>query len=119
MQISGIIKNYLIKKDCPAFIKFTGSSQISFKDKELPGQGKTRHKEGFSAPLGPLKSPRLLENIAKNKGPLKLEFSSGFVLEGECVNSISQEGKLLVLTFKNCTVFQGSTMYFKPEWGEF
>jgi phenylalanine-4-hydroxylase len=48
-----------------------------------------------------------------------LEFVSGFAVEGKLKSSYHRDGKLLTLTFNDCTVSRGGTRYFQPEWGEF
>ena len=51
LQISGCVEHCLSQGESVEFIKFKGPVQLCFQDRELPGQGKEYHKEGYSTPL--------------------------------------------------------------------
>jgi phenylalanine-4-hydroxylase len=131
LQISGIVENFLVEgKEQVSFYKLSGPVQLCLDSEQLPGQGRDRHPTGFSSPLGrwkamPDKSPARAQPSDLQKLGLvagkssRLEFVSGFVVEGRLKSSQHHDGKLLTLTFTDCTVSRGGTRYFQPEWGEF
>ena len=46
-----------------------------------------------------------------------LEFSSGIVVSGKVEKIMRRDGKLLLITFSNCTVQHGDRVLFEPSWG--
>jgi phenylalanine-4-hydroxylase len=48
-----------------------------------------------------------------------LEFESGVAVEGKIDKILERDGKLIVLTFSNCTVKYGERVLFEPAWGKF
>jgi phenylalanine-4-hydroxylase len=134
VQISGILTAYEAavhgERGDPHFLRFSGPVQLCKGERELSGQGRARHPEGFSTPLGRWasaknKSPALLSDdelrqIGIRKGQkATLELVNGFKIEG-IVQNITRDGqKLLYLTWTDCVVTRGSQKYFEPAWGEF
>jgi len=55
IEISGIVENYILYKNNIAFIKLSGPSQISFKNKQINKHGPLFHNQGYSCPLGSIK----------------------------------------------------------------
>jgi phenylalanine-4-hydroxylase len=134
LQISGILSRYEAavygERGEPHYVKFDGPTQICFDNKEIVGQGRTRHAHGFSTPLGRWKrvqdkSPvdltdRDLTDLGISKGNrVQLDFINGFKVEGVVLNIVREQGKLLYLTWNDCTVSRGGQNYFEPAWGEF
>ena len=129
LQISGIMENQKSQEQDVYFLKFKGPCQLSYKNKELPHHGKKTHSQGYSTPLGLLKNSskplyewteqELREVGIKKEHKAHLCFASGMELKGELIRELREDGKLLVLTFKNCLVQQGSHILFEPSWGEF
>lgn len=131
IQISGnfadIIKD---EKGRLAYIKTTGPTALSNRDKELIGHSTINHADGFGSPIGKLKginlpiedmAPRDLEAYGIYEGKtVKLEFESGVVVEGKIITGTRDlRGKILLITLDECTVsYKGQTL-FKPEWGVF
>src|SRR6185295_16900464 len=100
-----------------------GPVQLSYQEKEVSGQGRAHHAHGFSSPFGRWKAfpdklaceltDAELEKIGIRKGQkAKLEFVSGFLIEGEIVNWIREGTKLGILQWKNCKVTQGKEVYY-------
>lgn len=127
---SGILENILEEGGDLLFIKFRGPVQLAKDEKQLSGQGRERHGHGFSSPFGrwkkhPNKPASLLtdtelEIMGLQKGKkCRLEFTSGFVIEGDVINWIRKGNGLGVIQWNNCKVTRGSEVYYKPEWGEF
>lgn len=114
LQISGVLERKIQFKNQICFLKFSGPSQLSFKGRELPGQGKNYHKEGYSTPLGLMIQPKDFK-----AGEINLHFPSGIHLNGKVKDKIEKKGKLLLITLINCLVRRGEDILYKPDWGPF
>ena len=101
-------------KKQPIYLRTTGPTALAFNYKQLEGHGKDRHPDGFGAPIGNWKETTLREG--ENA---KLEFESGVTVEGRVERLVRQDGKLLIVTFSNCTVKRGDRVLFDPAWGEY
>jgi phenylalanine-4-hydroxylase len=110
------------------FIKTTGPSALAFENKQLEGHDKDYHKDGFSSPVGRLKgAAKSLEDYSTEDliaagivvgQQCTLEFESGIKLRAEVSNIIKKGDKLLLISFKDCTVTESTgTVLFQPEWG--
>jgi phenylalanine-4-hydroxylase len=129
LQVSGTITDF--KKDVnhnPVFIKTTGPTALAFNHKQLSGHGKDYHKDGFSSPVGSLKSANKpledfsvadLEKAGIIKGnKTELHFTSGYKVSGVVDGILSYANKILLITFKDCTATDiNGAAVFKPEWG--
>ena len=116
LQISGVLEKKIQQKNQICFLKFSGPCQLSFQGKEIPGQGKDYHKQGYSTPLGliTIKSRELREGQTLN-----LRFPSGIKLKGEVTGKTERKGQLLLITFKNCLIQRGQDTLYEPHWGPF
>jgi len=112
-----------------AYLRTTGPTALAFNCKELPNQGKERHKDGFGAPVGRWKGTNVApENLSDDQlrsigiavgRKAKIEFESGIVVNGKVEKILRQNGKLCLITFSNCTVQKGDSRLFDPAWGEY
>ena len=129
LEISGIVENYITHNNKVIFIKLTGPSQISFKNKQISGHGADYHSHGYSTPLGniikykkplnKLNSKQLNElNIKKNK-VIKLFFEKNIYVFGKIIKIIKKKSQIILITFKDCYVKNNEDTLFKPEWGQF
>jgi len=129
IQISGIVETFISKNNIPIFIKTIGETQLSFNEKELKNHGTKYHPDGYSCPIGKLKTynksiDKLSDdeieklNIKINK-TIKLEFSSGIKLIGTIKKINKKLSKIIIIEFNNCTVKYNRKFLFKPEWGDF
>lgn len=129
LQISGVVEGFHGDQGRIDFVKFSGPSSLSYNRRQLDGHDPEYHGHGFSSPLGPLAgvSAPLWQ---ANDGELarlgltigakaSLEFTSGITLHGELVKVLRHDGRVIVLSFKNCTVKQGARVLFEPAWGAF
>ena len=129
IQISGVFTKLLTNKnDKISFIQLTGPTALAYRNKELIGHGTSIHPEGFGSPIGKLKGinlaiedmyPRDLDayDIYEGKS-ITLEFEGDIHLQGEVVTGTRNlQGKIILITFKNCTVRHGEEILFQPEWG--
>lgn len=129
IQVSGNFSELITDEfNNPIYIKTTGETALSYRDKELIGHGVAYHSEGFGSPIGKLKNVNLaIENMSPydleayniREGQVaKLEFEGGVKVEGEVITGTRNRfGDILLISFKNCTVKHKDTYLFKPEWG--
>jgi phenylalanine-4-hydroxylase len=129
LQVSGTFTEVMEKNGDPVFLRTTGPTNLSFNDKEIPGQDKKYHAHGFSSPVGKIKglpvspedaSDAQLEALGIKEGEkCSFEFESGLKVSAVLRSRIRKEGKLVVLTFSDCTVsYDGKTLY-EPSWGPY
>jgi len=129
IQVSGVFTNVITDShDNPIYIQTTGPTALSYHEKELIGHGTNVHTDGFGSPVGRLKNINMaIENMSPNdleaykirEGEMcKLEFEGGITVEGEVVTGVrNRKGKVLIVSFKNCTVKHFDNVLFRPEWG--
>ena len=128
LQVSGIFTEVVTdEKESPIYLRTTGKTALAFDNGELEGHGVDYHKEGFGSPVGKWKqtpaSPESLTNdqlhalgvVESRKA--KIEFVNGIVVSGRVEKILRREGKLLLITFSNCTAKQGERVLFSPDWG--
>ncbi len=131
IQISGLFEGF-IKDDRGelAYIQTSGPTALANRDKELIGHGIEHHKDGFGCPIGYLKgrnlpiedmTPRDLDAYGIYEGKIAtLEFESGVVVEGRVVTGTRDlQGKIILITFDDCSVTYKDRVLFKPEWGAY
>ncbi|WP_299678924.1 aromatic amino acid hydroxylase [uncultured Tenacibaculum sp.] len=129
IQVSGVFTNVITdENNKPIYIQTTGGTALSNRDKELIGHGTNYHAEGFGSPIGKLRginipienmSPRDLEAYGIYEGKtVSLEFEGGVKVEGEVITGTRDlRGRILLISFKNCTVTHFDTVLFHPDWG--
>jgi phenylalanine-4-hydroxylase len=128
LQVSGVFTSILSHNSEPAMIKTTGATALAFNGKQLSGQGKKFHKDGFSSPVGKIKglskpleqcTPVDLEKLGIAEGKtVMLEFESGITVKGVVRKIQIEDGKVILITFKNCTVAgKDGGLLFDPSWG--
>ena len=131
IQISGKFSNVITDENQrPVYFNTSGPTALAYKNKELIGHDKEYHKDGFGSPIGKLKginisiedmSPTDLEAYGIYEGKrVKLEFEGGIVIQGEIITGKRNlQGKIILISFKNCTVKMGENILFDPSWGIF
>jgi phenylalanine-4-hydroxylase len=128
LQISGVFTNVIEHDSKPVYVQTTGKTALSYREKELVSHGTEYHAEGFGSPVGKLKginltiedmSPRDLKAYDIYEGKhITLEFEGDITVSGEIITGTRNiQGKILLIKFKNCTVTQGDTVLFSPDWG--
>ena len=128
LQISGEFTNVIEDEGKPVYVKTTGKTALSYREKELVGHGTEYHAEGFGSPIGKLKginlaieemSPRDLRAYDIYEGEqVTLEFEGNIKVVGEIVTGTRNlQGEILLIKFKNCTVTHNDIILFQPEWG--
>lgn len=130
IQISGVFTNVIEQNGRPIYIQTTGETALSYREKELVGHGTSTHLEGFGSPIGKLKginlaiedmSPRDLSAYAIfEEQNVTLEFEGNIVVSGEIITGKRNlQGKIILISFKNCTVTHNDSVLFRPEWGNY
>jgi len=129
IQISGVFTNVIAAENQKvAYFQTTGATALAIKDKELIGHGTKYHAKGFGSPVGKLKGinlaienmyPKDLEAYKIYEGKkTTLLFEGNIQVTGEVITGVRDlKGKIVLISFKNCTVTHEKTMLFKPEWG--
>ena len=128
LQVSGVFTNVIESEGKPVYLQTTGGTALSYREKELVGHGTDYHAEGFGSPVGKLKginlsiedmSPRDLRAYDIYEGEtVTLEFEGDIVVTGEIITGKRNlQGKIILISFKNCTVTHNDTVLFMPEWG--
>lgn len=94
------------------------------------GHSVENHPDGFSSPIGSLKginlaiedmSPRDLSAYDIYEGEkIEFEFEGGIKVKGEIITGTRNlQGKIILISLKDCTVTYGDEILFKPEWGKY
>lgn len=130
IQISGKFESVIDFDDKPVYFKSCGATALSNRDKELVGHGTATHPNGFGSPVGKLKginlaiedmSPRDLRAYGIYEGEhIQLEFEGDITVSGKIVTGKRNlQGKIILITFKDCLVKHGDEVLFEPGWGLF
>ena len=127
IQISGVFSNVIEDNHKPIYVQTIGETALSYREKELIGHGIKTHKQGFGSPIGKLKginlaiedmSPRDLSayDIYEER-IVTLEFEGGITVSGEIITGKRNlQGKIILVSFKNCTVKHFDQVLFEPSW---
>ncbi len=121
LQVTGVFDEVIVGQNnnasparTPIYLHAKGPCGLAFKDKELKGHGRDYHKEGFGSPIGNWKQTPL-----ERGKTTKLEFESGVTVEGKIDKLLERDGKLLLITFSDCTAKYGDRVLFDPIWGNY
>jgi phenylalanine-4-hydroxylase len=128
LQISGVFSTVLKNDENPIYVQTTGPTAFAYREKELIGHSCSYHAEGFGSPVGKLKnfnlaiedmSPKDLEVYGIKEGEqVNLCFEGGVEVSGEIITGTRNlQGKIMIISFRNCTVRRGEQILFQPEWG--
>ncbi|GLU43738.1 aromatic amino acid hydroxylase [Allomuricauda sp. NBRC 101325] len=128
LQISGQFQYVIEHEGKPIYMQTKGPTALAYREKELVGHSTEYHAEGFGSPIGKLKGiniaiedmgPRDLKAYKIYEGEqISLEFEGGVKVEGTIVTGTRNlMGKILLITFKDCTVTHNGETLFLPEWG--
>ena len=130
LQISGVFTDVIETNGKVNYLQTTGKTALANRDKELVGHSTLEHPDGFGSPIGKLKginlaiedmSPRDLRAYDIYEGEtVTLEFEGDITVTGEIITGTRNlQGKIILISFKNCTVTHNDTVLFKPEWGQY
>ena len=126
---SHTIHQSLITNHTPVYLRTAGPTALALASKQIPGQGKDRHAEGFGSPIGRWRGTNVApENLSDDQlrsigiaegRKAKIDFDSGIIVTGKVEKTQRCDGKLCLITFSNCSVKQGDQVLFDPAWGEY
>jgi len=128
IQVSGVFSNVIDKNNKPLYFQTKGETALCINDQELIGHGREYHADGFGSPIGKLKgintsiedmSPKDLEiyGIVEGKNT-SLNFEGGVKVEGEIITGKRDlQGKIILISLKNCTVTYLEKVLFDPSCG--
>ena len=128
LQISGTFSRVIEAEGKPIYFQTSSITALSLRDRELVGHGTNYHSQGFGSPVGSLKginmaiedmSPRdlMAYNIYEGK-TARIEFDGGIVVQGEVITGKRNlQGKIVLISFKDCTVRRGDEILFASDWG--
>jgi len=130
LQASGVLCEIVSSEGHDAcYLRFQGPVQLSSKEKQLPGHDKNYHAQGFGSPVGNLEGSNAdWGNLsAESLGQwgliagekVVLNFRSGVRVEGIFEKSVSSEGRVQILTFRDTRVTLGERVLFEPSWGTY
>jgi phenylalanine-4-hydroxylase len=115
LQVTGVFNEVIVDlSNNPIYLRTTGPSALAYQNKQLGGHGRDYHKDGFGSPIGNWKPTEI--TIGKKT---KLEFESGITVEGKIEKVLRHDGKILLITFSNCTAKYGDRVLFDPSWGAY
>ena len=131
LQVTGVFTEVLTNDNREAiYLRTTGPSALAFNNQQLDGHGRDHHAEGFGSPIGRWRDTEIREG----KGA-RLEFHSGVVVTGrvekitraphlnplpegeEDARSAPGEGRIILITFSNCSAKLDDRVLFDPAWG--
>ena len=115
LQVTGVFNEVIVdRNNNPIYLRTTGPSALAYQNKQLAGHGRDYHKDGFGSPIGNWKPTEIPEGKKA-----KLEFESGITVEGKIERVLRHDGKILLITFSNCTAKYGDRVLFDPSWGAY
>jgi phenylalanine-4-hydroxylase len=129
IQISGVFTQVIEdENNKPVYFQTSGAAALSNRDKELIGHGIENYTHGFGSPVGKLKginipienmSPRDLDAYQISEGKnISLEFEGGVIVSGDVITGTRDlRGKILLISFENCSVTYNQTLLFTPDLG--
>ncbi|MGZ0015101.1 aromatic amino acid hydroxylase [Yeosuana sp. AK3] len=128
IQISGVFTNVIENNSKPIYVQTTGKTALSYREKELIGHGVENHNKGFGSPIGKLKGINLaIEDMSPRdlsayhiyeECKVTLEFEGGITVTGDIITGKRNlQGKIILVSFKNCTVKHFDTILFEPNMG--
>ena len=130
LQLTGTLTSLIKDEQGEAvYMKTTGPSALAFENTELDHHGRTTHQDGFGAPIGKLKNPSAaLEDLNDNEladigiergNVCTLNYESGVEVSGLVKSFVRKNGKLILISFEDCTVQLNEDILFDPSWGSF
>ncbi len=130
LQVTGILSEAKSNGDAqPHYVRTSGPTALSFGNTQLQGHDKEYHAEGFGSPVGRLKGIDIpLEDLSEDHlSKMNVEtgkasvlvFDSGVTVKGKLVLIDRRDGKIILMTFEDCSVTEGEQVLFQPAWGTY
>ena len=133
LQISGEFSEMIPHPKEPskvAYVQTQGATALAFQNEELIGHSIEQHADGFGSPIGKLKgsnmaiedmTPGDLEAFGLIEGAtIKLVFDSEVSVKGKIITGVrNRYGKIMLISFHECTVRFKDSILFQPQWGRY
>ncbi|MEC1525026.1 aromatic amino acid hydroxylase [Neobacillus niacini] len=130
LQLTGTLRNIIKDEKGEAiYVQTEGPSALAYQNNELSGHGKTTHQDGFGAPIGKITnsinpfeelSDEELNRIGIEIGKEStINFESGVKVSGTPQHFYRKEGKLLLISFNDCSVSYAGQTLFDRDWGNY
>jgi phenylalanine-4-hydroxylase len=129
LQLSGVFTEVVSADNRPLYLKTKGPSALSCRGRQLEGHGRDYHADGFGSPVGRLqghekplelwKDAHLREAGLPAGERVRFQFEGGVTVEGRIGRVQRDSGKIVVISFSDCTVSYGSRVLFSPDWGTY
>ncbi len=130
LQISGVFSEVIEHKGMPVFFRTQGPTALANREKELIDHGTDRYSQGFCSPIGKMKginlaiedmSPRDLKAYGIYEGErADLEFEGGIRVSGVVVTGKRNlHGKIMLISFRDCTVWHFDKVLYGTAMGMF
>ena len=129
LQVSGTFIEVITQGQAPIYLRTTGPSALAYANEELPGHGIDYHKDGFGSPIGDWKTVTKwpeqqtddeLRGLGVEVGSkTTITFVSGITVDGKVDKITKRDGKVVLISFSDCTVKYGDRILFEPSWGTY
>lgn len=130
IQISGQLQDYVVINQQPAYLQFTGPTQLCENGVQLEGHGPQYHSAGFGSPLGLVRGEAKslsdfnsedLSRLGLREGQkCLLSFQNGCSVSGAITSFLrGKSQKLMLISWRDCTVTLNGKLMFDPAWGTF
>ena len=129
LQVSGTFTEVITQGQAPIYLRTTGPSSLAYANEELPGHGIDYHKDGFGSPMGDWKTvskwpeqqtdDELRDLGIEVGGKTTITFVSGVTVNGKVDKITKRDGKVVLISFSDCTVKYGDRILFEPSWGTY
>jgi len=129
LQVSGTFTEVITQGQAPIYLRTTGPSALAYANEELPGHGIDYHKDGFGSPMGDWKTvSKWPEQQTDDElrglgievgGKTTITFVSGVTVNGKVDKITKRDGKVVLISFSDCTVKYGDRILFEPSWGTY
>ncbi|MCF8378160.1 MAG: aromatic amino acid hydroxylase [Bacteroidales bacterium] len=127
LQVTGTFTEVLEDGGAPLYIRTLGPTALSYKNKQLRGHGKDFHQHGFGSPVGHLKKnekPLYLYTASELKAigiqkdtHAQIDFVSGVEVKGKVIDMTWLDGRLIIISFSDCSVRYKGRLLFESSWG--
>ena len=128
LQISGIFSRMITHENRAIYVQTAQETALAYRERELVGHGVVDHPNGYGSPMGKLKginlaiedmSPRDLKAYNIYEGEtIALEFEGDMFLTGKIVTGTRNlMGKIILISFENCTLRHKDEVLFEPSDG--
>src|SRR5438445_952210 len=129
LQVSGTFTEVITQGKAPIYLHTTGPTALAYANKELPGHGIDYHKDGFGSPIGDWKTVHKwpeqqtdeeLRGLGIEVGQkTTITFVSGVTVDGKIDKLTKRDGKLVLISFSDCTAKYQDRVLFEPSWGTY